>query len=122
MLDAFQSAFESTRIIRSGVLGQPSYKLLQDGEAHGEMEPVQDMLGGWMEIHRHLAHGLPAVRGERDLLVGLHALGSQQFEEPALGLGIEALYEGEALARYGCILWIVGRRAKVGSQAAASST
>lgn len=108
MLDAFQSAFEITRIIRCGLLGQPSYKLLQDGEAHSEMEPVQDML--------------PAVRGERDLLVGLRALGSQQFEEPALGLGIEALYEGEALARYGCILWIVGRRAKVGSQAAASST
>ncbi len=48
-----------------------------------DMKPVEDVLSLRVEVRRDLTDGVSAIGEERDLLVGLHALGGQQLDEAA---------------------------------------
>ena len=74
-------------------------ELGQHGEAHRDVEPVQQVFGLWVEVEREVAHVVGAVGAEGDLLVGLHALGGEQLEEAPLGLGVVGLDEPETFGR-----------------------
>ena len=76
-----------------------------DGDAHGEVEPVEQVLGLRVEVAGQVADVLAAVGEEGDLLVGLHPLGFQDFEQPPFGFGVVGLHVpetgGRALGRDG---------------------
>src|SRR5664280_289445 len=70
-----------------------------DGEAHGDVEPVEQVLGVGVEVQRQVADVVAAVGEEGDGLVGLHALGDEQVEQAPFGFGVVGLDEREALGR-----------------------
>jgi hypothetical protein len=55
---------------------------------HGDVEPVDEMLGLGIEVQGQVAHILSAVGQEGDLLIGLHPLRLQHLEEPSLRVGV----------------------------------
>ena len=57
------------------------------------------MVGVGMEILPQLSDRLTAIGHEGHLLVGLHALGLQQLEEPALRFLVDTAHKREAIAR-----------------------
>src|SRR5664280_3074415 len=59
-----------------------------DGEAHGDVEPVEQVLGVGVEVQRQVAYVVAAVGEEGDGLVGLHALGDEQVEQAPFGFGV----------------------------------
>ena len=78
---------------------RPFGELGQHGEAHRDVEPVQQVFGLRVQVEREVAHVVGAVGEEGDLLVGLHALGGEQLEQPPLGFGVVGLDEAEAFGR-----------------------
>ena len=48
--------------------------LVEDGEAHRDVVPVEDMLGFRAHVELQVAHGVAAIGEKRDLLVELHPL------------------------------------------------
>jgi hypothetical protein len=73
--------------------------LAQDGQAHGDVEPVDVVLGLGVEVAGDVADVLAAVGEEHDLLVVLHPLGAQQLVQAPLGLVVVGLDPGERLGR-----------------------
>jgi hypothetical protein len=71
-------------------------KLAQDRDAHGEVEPVEEVLGARVQVQREIVYGAAAVGEEGDLLVGGHTLGPQQLIQLAFGLAVVGLGEPEA--------------------------
>ena len=67
-----------------------------DGDPHGQVEPVQQVLGLGVEVAGNVADVLAAVGEEGDLLVGLHALGSKHLEQAPFGFGVVGLHIPEA--------------------------
>jgi hypothetical protein len=61
------------------------------------MEPIEHVLGLGIEIELKITNRIAAVAQKSHLLIHLHALGLQHFEQPSLGLGIAAPHEGKAL-------------------------
>ena len=61
------------------------------------MKPIQQVLGLRMQVHWELPHGLAAVGQERHLLIGLHPLGLEDFEEASLGSRVIGVHEAETL-------------------------
>ncbi len=70
--------------------------LLQDRDPHRAVEPVQNVLSLRLEILRQRSYILAAIGEEGDLLIGLHALQTQQLEEPALGLLVDTSHQRKA--------------------------
>ena len=58
---------------------QPLGHLLQDGEAHGDMEIVEDVLGVRPHVPLKVAYSFPTVGHERHLAVHADALLAQDF-------------------------------------------
>ena len=54
--------------------------LLQHGQAHRDMKPVQEMLSLGVEIQLELAHRIAAIGEEGDLLIELVTLRLEHFE------------------------------------------
>jgi hypothetical protein len=52
-----------------------------------------------VEVKRQVTDVLATISEERDLLIGLHALGGEDLEQPAFGFGVVGLHEGEARGR-----------------------
>ncbi len=59
------------------------------------MEPVQQVLSLGVEIERQVADVFAAVGEEGDLLVGLHPLGFEHFEQAPFGFGVVGLHVPE---------------------------
>ena len=68
------------RTLVSIVVGNAAGMLLQHRQAHGDVEPVQDVLGLRSNPLGQQAHFLPAIGQKRDILVGLQSLLLQQGE------------------------------------------
>ncbi len=51
-----------------------------DGQTHRNVKPIQNMLRFRVDELRQIADILAPIREERDLLIHLHVLASQQFE------------------------------------------
>src|SRR6266567_2340561 len=49
--------------------------LVHDGEAHGHMKPIEQVLSLGIEIELEVTHGVATIREKRDLLIELVALG-----------------------------------------------
>ncbi len=52
------------------------------------LQSVEEVLGAGVEVERQVADVLAAVGDERDVLVGLHAMGGEHLEQAAFGLGV----------------------------------
>jgi hypothetical protein len=59
------------------------------------VEPVQQVLSLGVEIERLVADVFAAVGEEGDLLVGLHPLGFEHFEQAPFGFGVVGLHVPE---------------------------
>jgi hypothetical protein len=57
-----------------GRLWQAFGRLLHHGQAHGDMTPIEQMLGLGIEVELEVAHGIATIGEKRDLLVQLVAL------------------------------------------------
>src|SRR5271165_6009879 len=81
-------AFEFRRLDSVG--HQPRCSWLADSSpsASSKCEPVQKMLGLWIQVHLKIADNVAAVRQERDRLVHLHSLRFEHLEQAPFGLGI----------------------------------
>jgi hypothetical protein len=73
--------------------------LLQHGQPHGDVEPVNQVLAEKMLVLLHPAYILAAIGQEHHLLVLLHALRLQQLPEPPARLLVVGLNEPETLRR-----------------------
>jgi hypothetical protein len=58
-----------------------------------DMKPVQQMLGVGVQIELKLAHGVPAIGENGDLLVQLMPLRLEHFEEPTFRFLVKGLHE-----------------------------
>ena len=67
-----------------------------DGDPHGQVEPVQQVLGLGVEVAGDVANVFAAVGEEGDLLVGGHPLGFEHFEQAPSGFGVVGLHIPEA--------------------------
>ena len=81
-----------------GGLWQAFGGLLHHGQAHRDMEPIEQMLGLGIEVELEVAHGVAAIGEKGDLLVELVALRLEHLEEPAFGFLVIGLHEGKTLA------------------------
>lgn len=82
------------RAAKSGTLGQWGEGfggVGQHGQPHGDVEPVQVVLGQWVEVSGQVAHVLAAVGEEDHRLVGLHALGREHVVQASPRLGLDGL-------------------------------
>ena len=86
--------------------------LVEDGEAHCHVVPVEDMLGLWAHVELEITDRVAAIGEKRDLLVQLHPLGLEHRIEPTFGLLIQRLHEPKALAR-GEIVVLITSKASV---------
>jgi len=68
----------------------------QDGEAHRDVEPVEEMLGVGVEVQGQVAD---IVAGGGDGGVGDHPLGDEEVEQAPFGFGVVGLHAPEALGR-----------------------
>jgi hypothetical protein len=62
---------------------QPARHLLEHGEAHGDVEVVEDVLGVRPHVELEIPDALAAVGQEGDFLVHRDPLGDQQLMQPA---------------------------------------
>ena len=58
------------------------YVLSQHGEPHGEMEPVENVLGAGRHVRRQVPDRVAAIGQGRDVLVHLQSLFAQHLAEP----------------------------------------
>src|SRR5450759_3534276 len=65
------------------------------GDPHGDVEPVEQVLGLRVQHPRQVADVLAAVGAERDLLIRRQAVTGEHLEQPPLGLGVVGLHEPE---------------------------
>jgi hypothetical protein len=72
--------------------------LLQHGQAHREVKPIQEVFGLRVEVELEVARRITAIRQKRDLLIELVTLRLEHFEEPTFGLLVIGLDEGKAFA------------------------
>jgi len=77
------------------VLRDTFCKLAEHGDAHGDMEPVENMFAARANPFGERPDFLAAVGQESDVLIGLHPLAFQHIEKAALRLPIEAVDEAE---------------------------
>lgn len=70
---------------------------MHERQAHGDVEPVQNVLGVGTHAHLQVANGVAAVGEKRDALIHLQSLRSEHVVKTALRFGIEAADEPEAL-------------------------
>ena len=70
----FSASFQQARTLVSIVVGDAAGILFQHRQPHGDVEPVQDVLGLRGDQLGQRAHLLPAIRQERHVLVGLQPL------------------------------------------------
>ena len=73
--------------------------LLQHGQPHGDVEPVDQVFAVRMQIFLHLPHIFTAVGHEDHLLVLLHPLRLHHLPDPLSRLLIVSLHEAEAFRR-----------------------
>ena len=71
-------------------------QLHHHGDAHRDVEPVQQVLGLRVEVAGQVADVFAAVDEEGDPLIGLHPLVGKHFEQPAFGFGVVGLHGDEA--------------------------
>ncbi len=90
-------ALELARRLGPGRTFQAPGHLVHHGQAHGDVEPVDQVLGLGVQVEGKLPDVGAAVGEEGDLLVGLHALGLEELEKPALRLGVVRLDVPEGL-------------------------
>ena len=81
------------------VLSDAAGILAQHRQAHGDVEPVQHVLGFRGDQFRQSAHLLAAVGQEGDVLVRLQALALQHLEQPTLRFPIVAVHQAEVARR-----------------------
>jgi len=81
------------------MVGDAAGILLQHRQAHGDVEPVEDVLGFWGDQLGEGAHLLPAIGQERDVLVGLQALLSHDLEQSPLRLAVIAMHQADVARR-----------------------
>ena len=89
-LDLAQLARQGGSIIRI-VMRQPLHILLHHGDPHGDMEPVQDMLGGRGHVLGQVNNRIAAICHERHRLVFLPALLFQDLMKSPFWLGVVTL-------------------------------
>jgi hypothetical protein len=73
--------------------------LVEDGETHRDVVPVENMLGLWAYVELEVTDGVTAVGEERDLLVQLHPLRLQDLKQAPFRFGVQRLHKAKALAR-----------------------
>ena len=61
-----------------------------NGEPHGEMEPVENVLGARRHVRRQVPDRVAAIGQERDVLIHLQALFAQDLMQASLWLVVEA--------------------------------
>ena len=93
------------------VVGDAARLLLQRRQAHGDVEPVQDVLGfrgdqrGKRAVRKLCSLTLAAIGQKCHVLVGLQSLTFQQLGQPALRLPVIAMHQanvaGPAVVRHG---------------------
>ena len=93
-LDLAQETIHDSSFIRIA-MAQPSDVLAHDGDAHGDMEPVQQVLGGWGHVSRHVPDRIAAIGQEGDRLVFLPSLVLQDLVQPPLWPAVVGLHEAE---------------------------
>lgn len=84
------------------VMRKPFDVLLHDGDAHGDVEPIQDMLRGRCHVSRHVDDRVSTVSHECHWLVFLPTLILQNFMQSPLGLVIMTLDKPKVAARAIC--------------------
>ena len=96
-LDASLRPVDSFRFLPVVVMGGKALGALpQHRDAHGDVEPVEHVLGAGRHEFRHAADAVLAVSQERDLLVHLQALFLQCIVQSAPGFSVKALHKAEA--------------------------
>ena len=93
-LDAFQFPLDRVRFLVV-MVGQSPGALSEHGEPHGQMEPVENVLGTGGHIRRQVPDRVAAVGQERDVLIHLQALFAQHLMQAPLWPVVEALDETE---------------------------
>ena len=93
-LDAFQFPFSVLRFVFV-MMGEAFGILSQHGEPHGDMEPVEHVLGTGGHIRSQAPDSVAAIGQERNLLVHLQSLFAQNLVQAPLRLFVEALDETE---------------------------
>ena len=78
-------------------MGETLCILFEDGEPHGNMEPVENVLGARRHIRCHAPDTVLAIGQERDLLVHLQSLLLQHFMQAAPRFPVEALVVRQSL-------------------------
>jgi hypothetical protein len=71
--------------------------LAQHRDAHGYVEPVQQVFSYRAQVELEIAHVVATVREEGDGLIHLQPLRLKQFGQPPLGFGVVVGHEAEAL-------------------------
>src|SRR4030095_5788245 len=80
--------------------------LVQHGQSHREMKPVQNVLSFLTHIELQIADGVAAVREKRNLLVQLEPLRLQDLVQPAFRFGVHSLHKAKAFAGGGLLVLI----------------
>ena len=93
-LDAFQFPLDRVRFLVV-MVSQSLGVLPEHGEPHGQMEPVEDVLGTGGHVRRQVPDCVAAVGQERDVLIHLQALLAQHLMQASLWPVVEALDETE---------------------------
>lgn len=70
-------------------------ELTKGRDAHGDVEPVEDMLTGWRNHFSKRAHLFAAVGDEGDILIGLNALLFEVVEDTTLRVAVVAVNEAD---------------------------
>ena len=93
-LDAFQFPFGFLRLLVV-MMGETLGILSQHGEPHGDVEPVEHVLGTGGHVRGQVPDRVAAIGQERDVLVHLQSLFAQNLMQAPLRLFVEALDETE---------------------------
>ncbi len=88
--------------VRAGTLGH----LHEHRQPHGDVKPIQHVLGLGADLRDQPAHGLATIRHQHEFLVGCVALPSKDIEQASPRTVIMRLNEGEALC--GSLLIVLG--------------
>ena len=97
-LDAAQETVRGVRVIRI-VMAQSLDVLAHDGDSHGDVEPVEQVLGGRGHVQRHVLDCVTAVGQKGDRLVFLPSLFLQDIVQAPLGLRVMGVNKAEVAVR-----------------------
>ena len=100
---------------------QPLHILLHHGDPHGDMEPVQDMLGGRGHVLGQVDNRIAAICHERHRLVFLPALLFQDLMKSPFWLGVVTLDKAKVAGWAICWDGLSDRHLKMGLSGNAGS-